>query len=123
MGGTVIYFPVQRDSAEGFYVLDGGTYGVQFIDAKGNHHIVGSWQSLGEPEHHGEIIIGGFTPNDGGKNVGKIAMAERLIFSVMELEDQSYQERPTIMQAVYPKNSDYVGRSLPPRIAYWLGAY
>jgi len=102
LAGTTIQMPIRPESVESYYVWDGGTYGVRFVDDAGVVHVIGSWQPLGHPEHHGEIIIGDITPDSGGKNVGKIELAEQLIFSAMEFEDQSYQSEPTTMDAAYP---------------------
>ncbi len=102
--GTTVQLPIEPETVESFYVWDGGTYGVSFVDNAGVRHVVASWQPLGQPEHHGDILIGGMTPDEGGTNVGRIQVAERLIFSAMELEDQSYQSRPTVMEMVYPTN-------------------
>ncbi len=101
LAGTTIQLPIKPESVQSYYVMDGGTYGVRFVDDAGVVHVVGSWRPLGQPEHHGEIIIGGMTPDSGGKNVGKIELAQQLIFSAMELEDQSCQSEPTTMDAVY----------------------
>lgn len=102
LAGTTIQLPIRPESVGSYYVWDGGTYGVQFVDDAGVLHVVGSWRPLGQLEHHGEIIIGDITPDSGGKNVGKIKLAEQLIFSVMEFEDQSYQSEPTTMDCAYP---------------------
>ena len=120
--GVTVQFPIRPETVQSFYVWDGGTYGVKFVDNVGIRHVVGSWQPMGQPEHHGDIIIGGITPNSGGKNVGKLLVAERLIFSVMELEDQSHQVMPTTMDAVYPSNGRVVTvvlRNLADRIRMW----
>ena len=123
LANSTIYFPIERESVHSFYVYDGGTYGVRFLDARGVEHIVGSWHPLGEPDHHGDLIVGGTTPAsaEGGVNLGRIAVGEQLIYSVMELEDQSHQERPTIIDTAYPRTRDYFVDALPTRIRYWFG--
>jgi hypothetical protein len=104
LADATVHFPIKPETIESFYVWDGGTYGVKFVDNAGEHHVVASWQPLGRPEHHGEILIGGITPDSGGRNVGKIQAAEQLIFSAIELEAQRHPSESWLMDAIYPTN-------------------
>jgi len=131
LSGTRVQFPIKRETIQSFYVLDGGTYGVRFVDNAGVRHVVTSWHRWGDEEHQGDIIIGEFMPEmEGTANIGKVPDAERLIFSLVELEyqsvspeDQLHLKHPTLMQVLYPRTADYVGRVLPPRLAYRLGLW
>jgi hypothetical protein len=78
-----------------------------------------SWRPLGQPEHHGDILIGGISPRDGGMNVGKIEMAERLIFSILELEEQGHQSRSEVMDNAYPTNGLLLARIVR-HLAGWM---
>jgi hypothetical protein len=100
---VTVHFPIKPETIESFYVWDGGTYGVKFVDGASEHHVVASWQPLGRSEHHGDILIGGITPREGGRNVGKIGAAEQLIFSAIELEAQWYQSESWVLETVYPR--------------------
>lgn len=122
---TTIAFPVRRDSVEGFYICDGGTFGVKFTDANDNRHIISSWQPFGEPEHCGEIIVGGGTPSSGGTNIGKVDVGECLIYSLLELELENFkdQEQNTVIHMVYPRISDYAALALRRGKRYWRGLY
>lgn len=108
-----IHFPLQPGSVHSFYVWDGGTFGVRFTDRLGHAHCVSCWRPLGQPEHHGEIMLGGMTPDWGGRNVGKIALGEQFIFSAMELEDERDKAHYRILDCVYPT----LGRIVTYRVA------
>ncbi|PHS17680.1 MAG: hypothetical protein COA78_02850 [Blastopirellula sp.] len=103
LGDTTVYLPIQKETAEAYYLWDGGTFGVIFFDARGNQHKVYSWQSMNLPDERlGEILLGGWSPEDGGINIGKDPNGERLIFSVMELIDWSEYIEGSILSWVYP---------------------
>jgi hypothetical protein len=102
LGNTTIHLPVDTKTIESYIVMDGGTYGVRFIDDAGVSHNLASWHSMGEPQRHGEIIVGGVSPCDGGKSVGKIAVGEQLIFSLLKLEDWTRYPPPATVDVAYP---------------------
>jgi hypothetical protein len=122
LADTTVYLPIQIETADAYYLLDGGTYGVDFVDARGTRHKVFSWQSLSIPEdNHGDIIVDGWTPDDGGTNIGKHPMGERLIFSVMESIDWSTVElESNTLTAIYPSIHDVFVRRFP-RLAFRIG--
>jgi hypothetical protein len=115
LADVTVHLPIKPETIESFYVWDGGTYGVKFVDNAGANHVVASWQPLGQPEHHDEIVIGGITPHSGGSNVGKIRAAEQLIFSAIELEAQWHQSESRVMDTVYPTT----GRVLTGMLRHW----
>jgi len=120
LAGERIRFPVKPENVVSYYCeWDGGTYAVHFSDNAGVPHLVASWRPLGQPEHHGDILIGGISPRDGGMNVGKIEMAERLIFSILELEEQGHQSRSEVMDNASPTNGLLLARIVR-HLAGWV---
>lgn len=99
---TTIHLPIDTRTIDSYYVMDGGTYGVRFVDRAGLSHNFASWHPMGEPQRHGEIIVGGMNPSDGGQNVGKLAVGEQLIFSLLELEDSTRYPPLATVDVAYP---------------------